>query len=145
MTDAVGLHDLVKLRGGANLRTGRFVFDVRAVGKPDRIDHMGVAVYLWLFKNTHRTPVTYGLWRSDGNNVNLDFKFVGARTDKYAVDQRNIRKIPSYSKNNMIVRSFYRICGIEAYPSDRGTAPNRYPRMRGISPLKAFFARRRNR
>ena len=49
VADAVGLHDLAKLRRRADLRAGRLVFDILAVGKDDRIEHVDVAVDFWLF------------------------------------------------------------------------------------------------
>src|SRR6185437_10754574 len=55
MAHAVGLHHLAKLGGGGNLLTARLVFDILAVGKIDRVEHVGVAIDLAFVENTHRT------------------------------------------------------------------------------------------
>ena len=74
VADAVGLHDLAKLRRRADLLAGRLVFDILAVGKIDRIEHVDVAVDLWLFENAHRARSPCSACASFLRNARSRFK-----------------------------------------------------------------------
>jgi len=53
MLHVVAIHDVTKLRGRADLLSGRLIRDVLTIWKIDRIDHVDMAIDLRLIENRH--------------------------------------------------------------------------------------------
>src|SRR6185437_2654425 len=74
MADAIGLHDLGKLRWRAGLLAGGLVVDALAVGETGRVEHVGVAVDLAFLENAHRALSLVNASASFFRNFRLRFK-----------------------------------------------------------------------